>query len=148
MKSAAADVRRWRANLQGEVDGASVYRAMAQRESNSSLAALYDKLAAAEDRHAAVWHARLADAGERVHLAASWRARVLALAARWGGAGFVLPTLAAREARDQHAYDAQPEAGLTLPRDERSHARVLRELAGDGGISGPAIARLEGRHRA
>jgi VIT1/CCC1 family predicted Fe2+/Mn2+ transporter len=52
-----------------------------------------------------------------------------------------------REAKDQGAYDAQPEAaGTSLPRDERSHARLLGEIAGTG-LSGPSIARLEGRHR-
>jgi VIT1/CCC1 family predicted Fe2+/Mn2+ transporter len=148
MTSTAAHVRRWRANLQGEVDGASVYRAMARSEADTPLALIYDKLAAAEDRHAAVWRAHLTDVGMSTRSAPSWRARILALAARLGGAGLVVPTLAAREARGQQSYDAQPEAGPELPRDERSHARVLRELAGEGGMSGPAIARLEGRHRA
>ena len=147
MTSTAADVRRWRANLQGEIDGASVYRAMARSERDARVAAVYAQLATAEDRHAEVWGAKLREAGVRTPVSPSWRARVLAFAASRAGASFVASTLAARESRDRAAYDDQPEAGVALPRDERSHARVLRELSGDG-LAGPAIARLEGRHRA
>lgn len=147
MTSTPTDVRRWRANLQGEVDGASVYRAMARAERDQRIASVYGRLADAEDRHAAVWIAKLRDARVDTSMTPSWRARLLTFAAGRFGPAFVAPTLAANEARDQRGYDEQPEAGVALPRDERSHARVLRELAGDG-LSGPAIARLEGRHRA
>ena len=34
-----------------------------------------------------------------------------------------------------------------MPGDERSHARLFRELAAGGGVEGGAIARIEGRHR-
>lgn len=53
------DVARWRANLQGEVDGAAVYRAMAASERDASLATVYVKLAEAEERHGALWEAKL-----------------------------------------------------------------------------------------
>src|SRR3954471_19315350 len=129
MTVANADIARWRANLQGEVDGASVYRAMARAESDRSLAAVYEQLATVEDRHAEVWSARLRDAGAMLGVRPSWRARVLAVAAGRAGAAFVAPTLAGRESHDQRAYDEQPEAGDALRRDERSHARVLREIA-------------------
>lgn len=142
-----ADTARWLENLQGEVDGAAVYRAMAAHESDAGLATVYGRLALAEDRHAAVWVAKLREANAWRPLRPSWRARVLMFAATRAGAGLVATTMASREAKDQRAYDDQPEAGVTLPRDERSHARVLREIAG-GGLGGPAIARLEGRHRA
>jgi VIT1/CCC1 family predicted Fe2+/Mn2+ transporter len=144
----AADTARWRGNLQGEVDGVALYLTMAQHEDDPSLASVYRKLAAAEQRHGAVWEARLRAAGAwRGAPRPSWRARLLMFVARRAGAGTIASTLAAREARDQRAYDDQPEAGVALPRDERSHVRVLREIAG-GGLAGPAIARLEGRHRA
>ena len=147
MTSTPADVRRWRANLQGEVDGASVYRAMARSERDERLAAVYARLAQAEDRHAAIWRTKLREAAAATSASPTWRARALAFAAERFGPGLVASTLAANEARDQRAYDDQPEAGVSLPRDERSHARVLRELASEG-LSGSAIARLEGRHRA
>jgi vacuolar iron transporter family protein len=143
------DVARWRGNLQGEIDGVAIYRAMADAEPDPSLATVYRRLAEAEGRHGSLWEAKLRDAGAwRGPVAPSWRARILvAIAARFG-AGVVAPTIAGREAKDQHGYDDQPEAaGTSLPADERSHARVLREI-GNTGLAGPAIARLEGRHRA
>src|SRR6185503_6574988 len=97
----------------------------------------------------ALWEAKLREAGAwRRPPAPSWRARVLAAVAQRFGAGVVAPTIAGREAKDQRGYDDQPEAaGTSLPAEERSHARVLREI-GNTGLAGPAIARLEGRHRA
>ncbi len=143
------DIARWRANLQGEADGIAIYRAMADAEPHPALAAVYRKLADAETRHAALWETKLRDAGAwTAGPGPSWRARVLGSVARRFGAGWVAATVAGREAKDQAAYDDQPEAaGTSLPRDERSHARVLKQIAG-GGMPGPAIARLEGRHRA
>jgi VIT1/CCC1 family predicted Fe2+/Mn2+ transporter len=52
---------------------------------------------------------------------------------------------------DQGDYDDQPETAGTGMRDqERSHARVLRYVAGGSpqGLAGETLARLEGRHRA
>ncbi|MDE3192104.1 MAG: VIT1/CCC1 transporter family protein [Chloroflexota bacterium] len=139
------DVQRWRADLQGEIDGITVYRAMAAGESDRALAAVYGKLADAEERHARVWETKLREAKAwRTAPSPSWRARLLAFLARRGGVAIVAQTMAGAEARDRAMYDDQPEAGLALPREERSHARLLREA---GGASGSAIARLEGRHR-
>ena len=141
------DVARYRENLQGEIDGITVYRAMARGETQEQLRAVYTKLADAEVRHAAVWERRLRDAGAwRGELRPSWRARFLAFVAERFGASVVAPTMAGNESRDQRMYDTQAEAGSELPRDERSHARLLTAVS--GGLSGPAIAQLEGRHRA
>jgi len=142
------DIARWRANLQGEVDGAAIYRAMAATEKDASLAELYRRLAETEARHGALWEAKLREAGAwRVRPSPSWRARILMTVARIAGASAVAGAIAGLEAKDRTGYDDQPEAQqTTLPRDERSHARVLSLVAGTG-LGGPAIARLEGRHR-
>lgn len=145
----AEDLGRWRANLQGETDGIAIYRAMADAEPQPTLATAYRKLAETEARHAALWESRLRDSDAWIGTPGpSWRARVLALIARRFGAHWIAATIAGRELRDRAGYDDQPEAaGTSLARDERSHARVLQGIAG-GGMTGPAIARLEGRHRA
>lgn len=142
------DLARWRANLQGEVDGIAAYRAMAEAERDGSLATVYRQLGESEERHARLWESKLRDAGAWTGMPRpSWRARILAEVARRFGAGAVSATMAGREARDRRGYDEQPEAGGTmLPRDERSHARLLREIAASG-ITGPGLATLEGRHR-
>ena len=141
----ASDIARWREDLQGEVDGVAIYQAMATGESETALAAVYGKLAAAEARHAGVWERKLREANAwRGAPRPSWRARLLAFLARRGAVSLVAQTIAGAEARDRSMYDDQPEAGVDMARDERSHARLLREV---GGASGSTIARLEGRHR-
>jgi vacuolar iron transporter family protein len=146
--SGQSDILRWRANLQGEVDGITAYVAMAAAERDGPLASVYERLAEAERRHAALWETKLREAGAWTGMPRpSWRARILGAVARRFGAGAIAATMAGREARDQGGYDDQPEAnGTSLPRDERSHARLLREITGTG-VSGADIARLEGRHR-
>ncbi len=143
------DIKRYRENLQGEIDGATIYLAMADGEEAPPLKELYRRLAETEQRHGALWAQRLRDAGvDTSRMGPSWRARVLAWLARRFGAALVAPTVAAEEARSQGMYDTQPEAtGTSLPQDERSHARLFRELAGAGGLAGGELARIEGRHR-
>jgi VIT1/CCC1 family predicted Fe2+/Mn2+ transporter len=146
--TSAADLARWRSNLQGEIDGIALYRAIAASEHEPSLKEVYRRLGEAESRHAALWETKLREAGAWTRPPSpTWRARALVLVASRLGPGWVASTIAGREAKDQGGYDRQPEAqGTSLPSDERSHARVLREIAGPG-MAGSHIARLEGRHR-
>ena len=143
------DIKRYTDNLQGEIDGTAIYLAMADGEKDPPLKELYRRLAETEQRHGAVWEQRLKDAGVDIsRMRPSWRARVLMITARRLGAGVVAPTVAEQEGRSQGMYDAQPEAaGTSLPQDERSHARIFRELAGGKGLAGGELARIEGRHR-
>ena len=142
-----ADVARWRRNLQGEVDGALIYRAMATNAGDDGLAALYSRMAEAEEKHAALWRDQLRAASMSAAIDPSYRARVIAWLGRRFGAGLITPMVADQERRNRTMYDRQSEtAGTTLPADERSHARLLHAIT--GGTSGMAIARFEGRHRA
>jgi VIT1/CCC1 family predicted Fe2+/Mn2+ transporter len=142
---------RYRSNLQGEIDSAALYRALADAEENPQLAEVYRRLAAVEEAHAEFWRKELARVGARLPaLRAGWRTRFLVRLARWFGPTFVLPTVASLERADVSRYDAQPEAAASgLPGAERSHARVVEALlqGGPRGAVGPALAKLEGRHR-
>jgi VIT1/CCC1 family predicted Fe2+/Mn2+ transporter len=147
------DIARYRANLQGEIDGASLYRALAGAESDPRLAEVYGRLAAVEEAHAEFWRKQLARTGARVGgLRAGWRSRALAWLARRFGPQFVLPTINRLERSDSAHYDDQPEAREGgLPLAERSHSRIVQAVVGSmpaGGLTGSALARLEGRHRA
>ncbi len=139
------DQRRYHDNLQDEVDGAALYKALAEIESDPSLAKVYRRLATVEDAHAEFWRARL----HRIpNLTPSFRARALSWLA--ASAPAFLPLVAAAEARDSTHYDPPPEAVAGgLPADERSHARLINAAAlpARAGLAGPALARLEGRHR-
>ena len=145
------DLRRYRANLQGEVDSASLYLTLAEAEKDPKVAEVYRKLAATEKRHADFWAKEMAAKGSVAGaVAPSLRARLLSWLVRRFGASAVLPTIMAAEARDRSAYSTQPEAeaaGIAV--DERGHMRVVKSaMAASGGLAGPEIARLEGRHRA
>lgn len=142
---------RYRENLQGEVDGASLYRALAHVETDPKLAEVYRRLAAVEESHARYWEKELARLGARIPgLRPGFRTRALAFLARRFGPAFVLPVINTLEQSDSGGYDKQPEAVAGgLPQAERSHARLLSAIANPRtGLEGGTIARLEGRHRA
>jgi vacuolar iron transporter family protein len=143
--------KRYRENLQGEVDGAALYRALADAEADEKLAEVYRRLAAVEDRHAEYWRGELRRFGASVpRLRPGFRSRALGWLAHRFGPAFVLPTVNTLEQTDSGVYDHQPEAVKGgLPADERSHARMLELIASPTqGLAGSAIAGLEGRHRA
>ena len=144
------DVSQCAANWQDEIDSAAMYRALAELEEDERLADVYRRLAAAEDRHAGFWEDRLRAAGARVpERRPGWRTRLLIAVARRFGTQLVLPTLNELERGDSAGYARQPESqGTAMPAEERSHARLLASLAGDAGVEGAALGRLEGRHRA
>jgi VIT1/CCC1 family predicted Fe2+/Mn2+ transporter len=142
--------RRYTANIQGEVDSAALYRALADVEPNLQLAGIYRKLADVEDEHVAFWVKQLESMGHAApSLKPSLRSRILAFLARRFGPGMVLPTINAQEQMDSGAYDNQSEAVAGgLPQAERSHARIINALAGEKGpLESGTLARLEGRHR-
>jgi VIT1/CCC1 family predicted Fe2+/Mn2+ transporter len=150
--SAKEDIARHRANLQGEVDGAAMYRAMAELEPQPERAEVYRRLAAIEESHASFWLKKLGELGAPAgEVRPTWRARVLIQIAKRFGADLVLPTLRTLEEIDRDHYDAQPESRDTLmPAQERSHARVLSRMTGAVRTAwdGAAYSRLEGRHGA
>jgi vacuolar iron transporter family protein len=144
-------IERYRNNLQGEMDSAVLYRALADAETNPQLKQVYGRLAQVEEAHAEFWRKRLDSLGA-AHRARrpAWRTRILAWVAQRFGAATVLPLVNALERADFDKYDAQPEAVKAgLPGDERSHSRLIAAMARPphGGLSGGALAQLEGRHR-
>jgi vacuolar iron transporter family protein len=145
------DIKRYRANIRDETDGAALYRALADTEEDEHLAEVYRRLADTEDRHRSIWEGRLREVGSEVPAyKPSFRVRALGWIARRLGASAVAPIASRMEANAYAMYDNQPEAiEHGLPRDERSHARLFREISRAGvGREVPAIARIEGRHRA
>ena len=144
--------KRYRANLQGEVDSAGLYRALSETEADPKVSEVYRRLSAVEAAHAEFWRGQLEKIGAKAgSLRPDWRTRSLAWLARRFGPQFILPTLSTREQRDVGSYDSQPEAVAGgLPSAERSHNRVVQALASSfpGGAAGSTLAQVEGRHRA
>jgi VIT1/CCC1 family predicted Fe2+/Mn2+ transporter len=94
---AHAEIDRYRENLQGEVDGAALYRLLADVEATPELAEVYRRLASVEERHAELWRSRLREAGGAVPvLEPSLRVRIFGwLAHRFGlfAVGALIPVL-------------------------------------------------------
>src|SRR6202051_420430 len=89
---------RYRANLQGEVDSAGLYRALADAEKDPHVSEVYRRLSAVEDAHAEFWRGQLRRIGASAGtLRPEWRSRALAWLARRFGPQFVLPTLSTLE---------------------------------------------------
>ncbi len=143
-----ADIARYRANIQDEVDSAAIYRSMAAIEADPHLATVYLRLAEVEERHATAWEAELAKSGTAVRPSRpSLRSRILIRLGRRFGTRFLVPVVATVERINRRAYDNQQGATRTMGSEERSHARVLELITGGGGAGGATVARLEGRHR-
>ena len=128
-----ADVARLRANRQDEIDSAVQYRAMAEAETDESIAKIYRELADVEDKHACIWERQLADRGvDPGPRTPSWRARTLRWLAKKFGPRIILATV-----------HSQESAG-----HDRSHASIVRSMMRRSEPSnGPTLARVEGRHR-
>jgi VIT1/CCC1 family predicted Fe2+/Mn2+ transporter len=146
------DAKRYRDNLQSEVDSTALYRALAEIEKRPEMASVYARLAEVEQRHVKFWEAQIKAAGVPVPVVKpSWRSRVLSGLARRFGPEVVLPTVIGKEKGATADYTAQPESRTSsLPAEEGWHRRVLTTALGAarGGIEGASVARLEGRHRA
>src|ERR1700748_623773 len=103
--------KRYRSNLQGELDSAALYRALAESEETPQMREVYRRLAAIEEKHAALWREELANTGASVgRHGASLRTRTLACLARHFGESLLLPMVATIEREDRGMYDDQPEA--------------------------------------
>ena len=145
-----SDPDRYRANLQAEIDGAALYRALAAIEAGGELSRVYARMAETEERHAELWRTKLRGAGVTdAPSQPGWRTRTLIALARRFGPGLVLPTVVQQERADSAKYDLQGEAReVGMASDERSHARLFQAIReGSSGLSGGSVARLEGRHR-
>lgn len=147
----AADIKRYRSNLKEEVDGAALYRLLAEAEKNPHLRTVYERLAVSEDRHLDLWARKLQEAGAEVPaFKPSFRVKVIGWLARRFGTAAVSPIVTRMEVAATGMYDNQPEAlEEHLPADERSHARLFREISSGSRASRVSvdIARIEGRHR-
>jgi VIT1/CCC1 family predicted Fe2+/Mn2+ transporter len=140
------DVARYRANLQDELEGSALYKALADAERDPVRRDLFLQLSRAEAEHAQTWRDKLAAAGaSEPGFSLGFRTRMLGWLARRFGPRFVLPAIAAAEFADRDKYANQLDAAK-LSADERGHAAVVQAAAGRG-VSGEDIAKAEPWHR-
>jgi vacuolar iron transporter family protein len=127
------ELARLRRNLHAEQESAALYAAFARLARDPVQRSVYLDLASAERRHVAFWEERLRGAGEEIpSYQPSLRTLALIQLARIAGLGFVVPSVIAREMRDQDRYvDQQDARAAGLAHEEHGHAAVLR-LGSDG----------------
>ena len=145
------DIKQYFANRQKEIDGAALYRVLAENEKQQQMAEVYSKLAASEEKHAAAWEKKLSDLNETLPpRRPTWRAATMIWLAKRFGPQFVLSTITGNEQADSLAYDGQPDKEAQMfSQEEKSHARLLAMAAhSKGGMPGGMVAQLEGRHKA
>jgi VIT1/CCC1 family predicted Fe2+/Mn2+ transporter len=141
--------RQFREHWADEMDGAAMYRALAER-ADGEQREIFLELAAAEERHARHWAAKLVELGEPEPRPADHRprakTRMVGWLARRFGPRAVLPIVERAEVADAGHYDAVPDASLAMATDERIHARVLAGLTPSTARAG-GIMRGERWHR-
>ena len=149
VKKAPKSKDRYRSYLEAEQEAAALYRTLAAGEKDAGRAQVFQELAEAETRHAALWATKLGlDPGELPPHRPGLRTRLLGWLARRLGTKAVLPMLLREEYSEIRTYSQDSEAS-SLVQEERDHARTLGSLAGipaSGGIlSGERQHRLGGR---
>jgi len=141
-------VRQFREHWADEMDGAAMYRALAQR-ARGEQRDIFLALAEAEERHARHWVSKLVELGEPEPRAGdhrqSLKTRLIVWLARRLGPQAVLPIVERAEIADAGHYDDVPDAAVAMATDERIHARVLSGLTPSNAKSG--ILRGERWHR-
>lgn len=142
-KITEADVARYRQNYLVEMEGIALYKMMAAAEDDKKRAAIFEKLAKNEERHAQRWARLIQSAGVTVPAyRPTARVRVLGWMARNFGTSRVVPIISSMEARDEAGYMQQPEAA-GLPAEERAHSRTLWAMSGGA----PGAAAIVGTER-
>lgn len=129
-KMTEADIARYQQNYLIEMDGIALYRSLADAEKDQKRAAIFERMAQTEERHARRWVRLIQAAGGKVpDYNPTTRVRILSWMARHFGTRRVLPIISSLEASDEAGYLSQPEAA-GLPAQERAHSRALRAMEG------------------
>ena len=137
-------------NLSDELNAAALYRALAEVEPNPQIREVFQRMAVVEEKHAAAWAEKLKKANLSIpSFRPSWRTRTLMWIAKRFGTSTVLPTIIGMEKTANRSYNQQ-NISQTMISEEGSHARLLSQMVSSspGGLTGGAVAQLEGRHRA
>lgn len=133
----------WDEHYGDERDAAFLYRALSAIEKDPDRRALFDKLAAVEDRHVQRWEELFRESGRPLPAyQTALRTRALAWLARTFGTSLVLPLMLAEEGREVQAYlglarqstnRLTHKAAVDIAADSAVHARELSEVMGREG---------------
>jgi VIT1/CCC1 family predicted Fe2+/Mn2+ transporter len=140
------DVARYRQHIAAEWDAAALYRGLA-RLSEGRRREVFEELAGIEEKHAAYWSEKIAEAGatppSREAFTPSRRTESLLQRARDYSVDLVLPVVEQDEQEAVDGYSDEPDAPESMIREEAGHAEVLATLMreADGLPGSPAGGR-------
>jgi VIT1/CCC1 family predicted Fe2+/Mn2+ transporter/rubrerythrin len=142
-----SDIQRYKANYLKEQEGIALYHALAKAEKDPRRSEIFEKLAKAEEHHAARWAKLLEDNEVAVPpYKPSTRVKLLGLVSRNLGTQHVLPIVSGLEFKDQGEYVGQSEAS-GMPAAERSHSRTLQLMMQENAAAGvQSIVKTERWH--
>ncbi|MEY4389167.1 MAG: hypothetical protein RLZZ432_886 [Chloroflexota bacterium] len=124
------------AGLALERDAIHLYQRLAAIEKDPGRRAAFERIAASEQRHAAIWEAKLVSLGEAVPAPRrpSWRVRQIVLLARLFGTRAVSDMVKALEGFEEDVYGEHADVPEVkeIASDEAKHAEIWRELDGAG----------------
>ncbi|NMC86200.1 MAG: rubrerythrin family protein [Anaerolineaceae bacterium] len=126
-----------------------LYQALSEVEKDPRLAEVYARIAKTEIHHAEKWKAKAAEKGMILpEFKPDWRTRTLAHLARRFGPSMVLPAVQNMERTGVVDY-SNMDGATVMKGEEQSHSRLINQImkTSKGGLSGAAVAQLEGRHR-
>jgi VIT1/CCC1 family predicted Fe2+/Mn2+ transporter/rubrerythrin len=127
-------------NWLAEKESARVYHELSARETDDRRKAILQRMAEAEDRHAARWEKKLVELGAKAPpLLDTWRKRINRWFNRQAGIDVALRRMEAAEDRDTARYEAQQKHALgedaeaqkilkEIALEEKAHAHVLQNL--------------------
>jgi vacuolar iron transporter family protein len=141
-KNKAETVEVIRRNFLAEVETAQVYRDLAERERDEKRKGILERMAEAEERHAARWEQKLQDMGEPVpQLSDTPWTRFKRRFTRSLGTDIAIRRMEAAEEKHEKEFSAQRERALSKEEDvreflrtsaleEKAHARALNAMVG------------------
>ena len=134
LQMSADEVKRSLANLKLERDAIYLYEQLSTIESDPERAAVFERIAGNERRHANIWATRLTELGAKVPPASKPRSRVrfIVFLARILGTDRVADLVRSLEGDEEEAYAGQqtPETE-SIAADERQHAAFWDEITGN-----------------
>jgi len=125
-----ADIKRYKANFQDELNAVALYEAMAEAEPDEERASIFQELAEVERSHAEVWRRKLEKVKARHSGSAlTFKTRLLIRLARGLGTKTIFPIVQAIEKTADNGYAGQsdPEA-RRMARVEKTHAKVFASM--------------------
>ena len=124
-----SDANRYKEYLRSEIEAASMYKILAQFETDPEKSEIFEQLSQSEIKHAQHWSEKLGNPTTEVTLQTSTPKLIyIRMVCSLFGPKKILPWLARIEAKEIGAYVHEVE-GQELLEEEKNHARILSKMA-------------------